>query len=490
MPAIPSLSVNRRALFAVAIALVLPATLGAAPFDEETQWSFMRRQGADNARTVDQEFSGRFERPAGPQWLLNLLPSSISQLPRARTGAFLFDSAGDRIELDGGYAAPVRDVFDARVFFADVSVFGIHRDFSAPVPNTPSDIKQFDGNGTSSGSWALPGNWAADGVPTSSDDVIFDNVFRNPLQNVNLAGGSQVANSISLALTTDQSWALGAQNDGGSTDITATLTLTTGEIKRSNTANSSPNIIGATSGTGLAIGGVTTLATTAPGFTITNQDTDGFLVIDAIISGATKTVTKAGAGTVVFGGANTYTGTTTVTAGTLLIFGDQSAATGAVSVKNVGTVLGGGGTIGGAVTVDNGATITGGTVGGVGSLTLNSDLTFSATSGTTGTYRADLINGGLSDLLAIGGILDLSGSADQLTLFNSPDGTSTYTLATYNSVTGVFDLNNVPANYQLIYGDNALTLVPVPEPATWMGAALALGAIGWTRRRRGKKLKS
>jgi hypothetical protein len=27
-------------------------------------------------------------------------------------------------------------------------------------------------------------------------------------------------------------------------------------------------------------------------------------------------------------------------------------------------------------------------------------------------------------------------------------------------------------------------VVPVPEPSTWLGAALALGAIGFTQRRR------
>jgi hypothetical protein len=86
--------------------------------------------------------------------------------------------------------------------------------------------------------------------------------------------------------------------------------------------------------------------------------------------------------------------------------------------------------------------------------------------------------------LAIAGVLDLSGSFDQLTLNSSPNGTHNYVLATYGSVIGQFDLTNIPANYELVYGSNILSLVLVPEPATWIGAALALSAIGFTQRKK------
>jgi hypothetical protein len=39
-------------------------------------------------------------------------------------------------------------------------------------------------------------------------------------------------------------------------------------------------------------------------------------------------------------------------------------------------------------------------------------------------------------------------------------------------------------NYQLIYGTNDLILAPIPEPSAWIGAALALAAIGFMQRRR------
>jgi autotransporter-associated beta strand protein len=353
------------------------------------------------------------------------------------------------------------------------------------VPNAVMAIKQFDGNGTSNTLWATPANWAPDGVPTSSDDVVFSNAFRSTLQNVQLSGSGNnfPANSITLNLITDQVWGLGASS--GTTG--ATLTLTTGNITRNSTANDSLNTIGAVSGSGIGTG-VMTLSTGATGFTITNLDTNGPLQINAIISGATKTVSTIGPGTTIFSGANTYTGATAVTSGTLLINGDQTAATGAVTVKNIGTVLGGTGTIGALVTVDTGGTITGATSGTIGVLTLNNNLTFSFTSGTGGNYLVDL-SGAASDLLVLGGSLNLSGSFDQLTLSGTPDGTSSYTLATYTSVTGEFDLTNVPGNYQLIYGDTGLVLAPIPEPTTWIGAALALAAIGLTQRRRFRGLR-
>jgi autotransporter-associated beta strand protein len=419
---------------------------------------------------------------AYPSWFLNALRNPArTQMVNPRLPELSYDRAGDRPESSSAYELLGPANFDTVSFFNVASLYR-SRYLDVGAPSALTAIKQFDGgSGGTGNAWGFDPNWAPDGIPTATDDVQFDNDFVATLPNIHLGGGSRVANSLALALTTDQSWSLGAAATG-TTSFSATLTLTTGIIKRSNTTNEQLNIIGATSGVGLQ--GVTTLATAASGFTITNQSNNGILEIDAIISGATKTVALDGVGTVVFGGANTYTGTTTVSHGTLLISGDQSAATGAVSVKNMGTVLGGDGTIGGAVTVSDGASITAATNGIVGTLTLNSNLTFSATNATIGTYLVDLAGSGSSDKLVIAGILDLSGALDHLTLNDIPDGSSTYTLATYSSVSGIFDVTNVPANYQLIYGDTGLLLAPVPEPATWIGGALALGAIAFVSRRK------
>lgn len=452
------------------LTLLLPAWIATAASDSDAN-PFQRSNFGDDWIILSNDifFGGAHAKvgrsPANKTLRLFAMPDSGTT---SRSNAIVSEASKEDISsFASPMSLPVR--FSAR---------GIN------APNAITAIKQFDGNGTSNTLWATAANWAPDGVPTSTDDVVFDNVFRSTLQNIQLSGSGNnfPANSITLNLTTNQTWGLGASS--GTTN--ATLTLTTGNITRNNTTNNSLNTIGAVSGTGIG-SGILSLATGAAGFTITNLDTTGDLQINAVISGTTKTVTTAGPGTTIFSGANTYTGATNVTSGTLLINGNQSSAIGAVTVKNIGTVLGGTGTIGGTVTVDTGGTITAGTSGTIGVLTLNSNLIFSFTSGTIGAYLVDL-SGAASDLLELGGVLNLNGSFDQLTLSGTPDGTSSYTLATYSSVSGVFDLVNVPANYQLIYGGTDLILAPIPEPSTWIGGALVLAAIAFQQRRRLREL--
>ena len=74
-----------------------------------------------------------------------------------------------------------------------------------------------------------------------------------------------------------------------------------------------------------------------------------------------------------------------------------------------------------------------------------------------------------------------------LSFDGSADGTSTYVLATYANHSGdsTFALvNNMPDGYDLVFGATELDLVPVPEPATWIGGALALSAVAFASRRR------
>ena len=78
-------------------------------------------------------------------------------------------------------------------------------------------------------------------------------------------------------------------------------------------------------------------------------------------------------GSVVFGGANSYTGPTTVNNGELYVNGSLSAAS-AVSVLS-GATLGGKGTVNGAVTVQAGGMLEGGQMG-AGTLTLGGNLSF------------------------------------------------------------------------------------------------------------------
>jgi autotransporter-associated beta strand protein len=247
-------------------------------------------------------------------------------------------------------------------------------------------------------------------------------------------------------------------------------------------AGTSNVVLGGVGGTGttttLTVGG-NNASTTFAGVISDNTPTK---------PGAVGSLTKTGSGTLTLSGPNTYTGTTTVNGGTLLVNGNQITAAGAVSVNNTGSTLGGTGTIGGAVTINGPATITGATNGTVGTLTLNSTAAFIGTAGNLATYLVDL-NSTTSDKLAITGTLNLSTAFDQIT-FQGTTGAASYTLATYSGLTNPLDtfdtVTNLPAGYTLVYLPTELDLVatPVPEPSTWIGAALALGAIGFTQRRR------
>ena len=190
------------------------------------------------------------------------------------------------------------------------------------------------------------------------------------------------------------------------------------------------------------------------------------------------------AGQVVLSGTNSYTRQTYVSGGTLLVNGDNSASTGTVFVSGEGSVLGGTGTIGGNTFISGEAIITGGTTETVGTLTLLGDLSMS-NEGTRGYYVADL-GGTTSDLLAVGGELIL-GNGSYLKITGSGSG-STYVLATFSSLIDTFTyVEGIPANYALVYNPTDIELVPVPEPATWIGAAMgALGALAFAKRKRRK----
>jgi hypothetical protein len=189
-------------------------------------------------------------------------------------------------------------------------------------------------------------------------------------------------------------------------------------------------------------------------------------------------------GVTTFTGTNTYNGFTSVQDGTLLVNGNNSGATGTTFVSGTGSVLGGTGTIGSSNVQTFDGTITGATTTTVGTLTFLGNVDLSTGEG-TGTYLANL-SGSMSDLLAITGTLDL-GEGSILDIDGAGDGTTTYTLATFASRDDVFEtVMGVPANYILVYHDMDIQLVPtpIPEPATWLGGALALAALGFTQRRR------
>jgi autotransporter-associated beta strand protein len=303
----------------------------------------------------------------------------------------------------------------------------------------------------------------------------------NSVSLVSAVSGVMLANTVVVAQTGDINIAPRTQTLGG---ITAGQTNYTGPIIL-NTQNNNNVIL--TSASTVSGGAAQTVA-----FTNTIQGTGGVNI----------TGTSASVGFTSFSGANTYQGGTNVMSGTLLVNNTTSSGTGTgpVTVNNSGT-LGGTGFMGTNVinvTINGGGTITGGTNGAVaptdavGTLTLTAaSVIFTGTSGSLATYIVDLTSL-TSDKLTINGSINLSTTFDQI-LFNGTTGADKYVLITYTGTrTGTFDVVTPPAGYVVSYdipGEIDLIMTSIPEPATWIGGALALGAIGFTQRKRLQTVK-
>ena len=179
-------------------------------------------------------------------------------------------------------------------------------------------------------------------------------------------------------------------------------------------------------------------------------------------AGATNLI-KDGNGTLTLTGASVFTGTTTVNAGTLEINGTLTSAT---AVKTT-AILKGSGSSTGMLTVESGGSLAPGN--GIG--TLGAGATTLA-----GTYVCE-VDATTSDVLAVTGALDLSGST--LELSGTPAAAS-YTIATYTgALTGTFAASPaLPSGYSLDYTiPGVIKLVGAAGFTSWIdGFTFAPGA--------------
>ena len=194
---------------------------------------------------------------------------------------------------------------------------------------------------------------------------------------------------------------------------------------------------------------------------------------------------KRGSGTLVFDHASNTASTAfafggvLVEQGTLLInspFNDQdNYVIGGAGILGNAT-LGGTSTIsltaGKSVTVQGTATHSATIAPGnsVGTLTINGDVIF----GDYSVFSVE-VDGATSDLLVVGGDLNLSSSLNTLTIVGTLTA-ETYTIATYSgALTGTFATITGLGDYFINYGtgsDSEITLTAIPEPAH-LGAILA-----------------
>ena len=291
----------------------------------------------------------------------------------------------------------------------------------------------------------------------------------------------------------------------------ATLTLTNTGANAGQLQAGSGNMAGQTAGSAFFLAGPTTFSVTTGtrtvSGTIADTTTDGFQRAD---------LTKTGAGTLAFGAANTYSGTTTVQAGTLLANNTSGSATGSGNViVQPGATLGGTGVI--AASGANSVSISGNLAPGItgaGTLAINNAVLFNGAAnlllriggGTPGDgaafySQANMTNAGASIALDSAATLTLDFTAG----FVPQEGAMFFLLTRADSVPFVNSFAGAPEGSviqfegisgQITYqanwtgsvtsssftGGNDVAFLVVPEPSVaWL---LALGAFPRQRRRR------
>lgn len=228
------------------------------------------------------------------------------------------------------------------------------------------------------------------------------------------------------------------------------------------------------------------------------------LTVNGVING-TGNLSKIGAGTLALTNTNTFSGSTTINAGTL----DAGAAgalgsTSSITVNNSGTLLLSNAGTNNRINDSASMTLNGGTFNtaglsehgvtnntpGIGQLTLQTSSIIDMGSVSSIIAFANSLTqaanwSGTLSIYNWSGTVTTGGGTDQLFFGNLFGGLSPTQLADFQFYNGAGTGAFLPGAIQLNDGEVVPTiLTPVPEPSTWLAAALALGAVVWTQRRR------
>jgi autotransporter-associated beta strand protein len=276
---------------------------------------------------------------------------------------------------------------------------------------------------------------------------------------------------------------------------TANMTVNTGGTFNLNNKSETINALNGNGGTVTGSGAAT----------LTVGSAGGSGSYAGVITGG-MSFAKSGSGTETLTGNNTYTGATTINGGTLEINNNNSASSGRLSGTSVITVNSGGTLLlsgssswtdrindNADMTLNGGTFNTGGlsehgatnNTAGIGKLTLQSSSIIDMGSGSSIIAFAKSAGNPWSGTLSIynwSGTPVTGGGTDQLYFSANGDGLKAPQLADIQFYSGFGTGAYAPG--AIILSDGEVVPTGIPEPSTWIGGALALGALGYTQRRR------